>query len=207
MINIPTSYHTIILYLGILAVMITSCFPNRTKLTDKELKWLVYEPGEVLVFESEIGQRDTVFITDISVDFLGALGNENKPQFGRIQIRYKPLFSDRTTLSGMLNIFAPAPINENYGELYFTFRQGYMHKLRMDEVEKLKVDALEIRGLVYRNVYVFDKPYDTEFGPDRHRNETKTAYWTMEEGVVGYADYNGNQWRLISRTPGVAPDQ
>ena len=84
---------------SILFLSFTSCGMH-SDIDNEDLKWMVYNQGDTLVFESNVGNRDTIFIIEKNVfysDYKPLSTGFSNPQLGQVLYRSKKCWKENRT--------------------------------------------------------------------------------------------------------------
>ncbi len=88
---------------------IFSCSHNREYLTDEEKNWNPYNKGQMIVFKSEIGLLDSIFIEDVLYQFPDGLGVVDYYEILSVVAHHSDPKYDRKSNTYWFSVFAKTP--------------------------------------------------------------------------------------------------
>ncbi len=180
-------------------IMLYSCNCRQVDLKDSEKEWLnPYKRGDILVFKSNRGNVDTLFVTEKNEFFT----NE-----------YCEWFTIGNTQNQGINIDLKSNIchNESYCESEISIIKSNIDKetapfFRIfglefsDVISKLikqKV-VLSTTGKIYNNSYLFQSEVNAN---NYGNNYLKSFFWDKKDGLIKYESNDGEIFEISSNTP------
>jgi len=184
-------------------ILFMGCGKNYS-LSNSDLRWNPYKGGEVLVFKSNQGDTDTIFVrviekTKTDDDPLAAFPNK------------------REVLSVVVKRTNPTPMNsknqmeDSFFELYAVKDKNtlidfglmaknawfYGESFYINDLNKLDESTLDINGHIYNDVVVIEpqEKIRNEYYDEREEFVTK-IYWSKRKGYIRYELKNGVFWEL-----------
>ncbi|MDC9721439.1 MAG: hypothetical protein PSN34_01535 [Urechidicola sp.] len=193
----------VVIYSIIIFISLTSC--KKHSFTKSDLEWQPYEIGDILIFESNRKEVDTIFITDISTysnpeDQLGIFSDYHETLFvsgevtllnPKIDIFKRPYYRDGINL---LKMYASeeSSIKFNLAKIGDTLSYPTTNisldslKYKMKYSPKIKLTNIndEVVKITTKDYY-FDMKFDLA-----------TFYWSKKFGYVRYDFKNNYYWTL-----------
>lgn len=195
------------LLLGLLSIMIclfTSC-GKTIRLTTDEIKRIPYQGNEVLVFHSNQGEVDTIFLlggsksksptdplaifpTEVESYNIGSTHSDPSPPSG----------NHRYLDGGFLNLSA-SENRESYFTLYLRGKDAWFYggrALYLKQIDSMPVVSLKTPNRTYIDIiHIYPDTQEYE-----HRSNFITkVYWSKSEGVIRYDKKDNIYWELVKR--------
>ena len=176
-------------------VVIASC--SRTYLIPEEyLDLIPYKQGDELIFRSNNGVLDTLFVVDVdsfisSNDPLGI--NADKEETYVVLTK-----KDRS--SSFVNKLLSLTATEDNGivvKLFFVSERSHFYgkkSFTVSELNDKEVLTQKINGNLYRDIWLFQA---TEREFEERANFIERLYWSKAEGVVKYEKSNNDYWEIV----------
>jgi len=194
-------------YLILLIIVLTSC-SKQLKLSEDDLKWQPYQGGETLVFQSESGEVDTIFINANIKSYTGPSDHDwswIKDQAESISVGYKysapkPFKGSQPRyLKGVLLSLSSKDLGEDLW-IQFSFRAKgawfYDSSKFKNELKKIPLSTLVTPYRAFEDIRIIQAS-EEEY---RHRtNYIERMYWSMAEGYVRYDLKDGRYWEMINK--------
>ena len=173
------------------------------KLSDNDYKWFPYSGNEILVFNSNNGDRDTIFF--LKKDTLTVYPEAQSP-FGTTyeEVSIFCRHSDPDPPDGQHRYLENSFIElgkskDRNARLHFHL---YAKDATFYKLSGLKIDSLgnqiqitlQTKYKAYNDVYVVD---DEDWLNFKQRSDYVTKlYWSKSEGLIRYDKQNGIHWEL-----------
>lgn len=191
----------ILLFFAIVCLM--SC--GRTyKLSEKDYKWMPYTGNETLVFKSNTGIEDTIFLlkkdtllaypeaqslTGMRYEVLSVSGKHTDPTEGEHRYLENNLF----LLNKAKDKLAELEISFSAEDATF-YRSS---KIKIDSLNNEKPSMLQTQYSNYNDVYVFNGEYELSYG--KRSNFITKLYWSKSNGLVRYDKKDSVYWELAKK--------
>lgn len=185
-------------------LFLTSC--GRTnKLSEKDYSWMPYKGNETLVFKSNTGDTDTIFLLK---KYTLMAYPEPQSLFG---IKYEIVciscrFSDPYSSDGAHRYLEGRFLEigkamDRHAELNILLSakdaQFYrLSRIKIDSLSRVSPVTIETSSGQYNDIYVIDS--EDYLGTFRKRNNFITKlYWSRSSGVIRYDKRNNVYWELL----------
>lgn len=187
-----------------MCVIVSSC-GKTIRLTNNDLRWIPYEGRETLVFSSNTGETDTIFLIgagrsksqsdplDIFPTYLESFGISAKhtdPSPPNAKHRYLE--------SGFVQIFA-SESKTPYFTLNLTAKDAWFYGGRfmyLKDLDTMKSTSITTKLKAYNDVLIL-RPESNEY-IDRSNFITE-VYWSKSEGLIRYVKKDGVYWELTNK--------
>jgi hypothetical protein len=170
-----------------------------TNLTNAEKEWFsVYEKGQIMVFKSNLGNLDTLVVSEKTEGH----GNENcnyygigqvQPHIMNIILKIKNCKNESNCEAGMS--ISKDQIDEKCFPSFYAFGLYQNGELK-NEDSKLESFKLSTSNKIYNNVFHFEEDMNA-------RNVTivflKSFDWDKKEGLIRYDKSDGEVFELIKK--------
>ena len=177
-----------------LILVLLSC---GTKLKKDETKYIPYNGNEILVFQSNHNELDTIFLTGIStfnacydpLSLLKPSCDGKELSCKRSDPNYDRYFTDKSlmSISKIKNeTFIGFDIKLRYSWFY---GKGYMY---LEDFKNLPNSEIKIGDVIFNDVKIIESD-NTYIERD---NYVERFYWSVSHGFLGLDQRNRN-WRLI----------
>lgn len=183
--------------------LLLSC--SRTnKLSKKDYKWMPYVGNETLVFRSNTGIEDTVFL--LKKDTLLGYADPLSP-FG-VQYEVLSVFARYTDPAGgehryyESNLFQINKGKDKLAELDILFSAAdatfyRFNKIKIDSLDKKKPSMLQTQYGSYHDVYVINGEDILDYG--KRSDFITKLYWSKSNGLVRYDKKDSVYWELSKK--------
>ncbi len=179
-----------------LSLMVVSC---NYQFNSYAKAWNPYSPMKVLVFESDKGQKDSIFIYNIK--------DEQQGEKNTISVNYDLLHNGVPAESKeafwLLNI---ETWNNNTGLISFSLNTpnasfGPYQAKRISWIDSLPKENFEVYGIMYKDILIL-QPDSTL--PGYQQNALQNSFitkmlWSKTNGVVRYYLKDGTRWELVKK--------
>lgn len=166
---------------------------NYVSLSKEEAKINPYERGDVIVFKSDSGLVDTVFIKSVAVMFPETeIPQSTSRQSLGVQAECTDPNYDRYISTEILEIAAKTDVDSGYISFsVFVGKYNFEHKVNLDNFDSLKTTTLstpygELKDVI---MLVREKEYSVS---------DEIIYWSKSKGYVGFTEENGRNWLLLN---------
>ena len=181
---------------------LTSCIKTY-RLSEKDLKWMPYKGNETLVFSSNTGSTDTIFLlkkyTDIGDVDIYSLWSDKTEQisiFCKHTDPWPPDGRHRYLKNYFMALTKSKDGNARLG-IKFSAEDANFYKLygtRIDSLDKLKPTTLQTKYKLYNDIYIIEGEDWLNF---KQRSDYVTkAYWSKSEGLIRYDKQDSVYWEL-----------
>jgi hypothetical protein len=184
--------------------IVTSC-GKTIKLADEDFKWIPYKGSEILVFNSNTGDSDTLFLLGVGresvpsdpLDFfptkldhfsIGAKHSDPSPPSGN----HRYLESDFLNLS-------VGEDKEPYLSIHFTAKNAWFYGgsfLDLKDLDTIKQVTLDTKAKRFTDIIII-RPESDEYY-DRS-NFITNLYWSKSQGLIRYDKKDGSYWELTNK--------
>ena len=185
----------------ICSIIITSC-GKTINLSDEDFKWIPYKGNEILVFTSNTGESDTIFLlragresvpsdpldifpTELEHFSIGAKHSDPSPPSG----------NHRYLESDFLNLFVGKD-KETYLSIHFTAKNAWFYGggyLELKDLDTIRQTALTTKAGHLTDIIIIRPDSDEYY----NRNDFITnLYWSKSKGLIRYDKKDGLYWEL-----------
>lgn len=197
-----TTPKSIVTFLTI--VFLTSC-GKTIRLDDKDFRWIPYNGTETLVFNSNTGDTDTVFLLgttkgtspsdplDIfptNLEHFSILSRHSDPS---------PPSGNHRYLEGAFLQLSAAEDKYPYLTLHHTAKDAWFYGgqfMDLKDLDTITLTSLTTNLKTYNDVIIL-KPESNEYS-DRSDFITE-VYWSKSEGLIRYDKKDGVYWELTKK--------
>jgi hypothetical protein len=175
----------------------------RYKLSEKDYKWMPYVGNEVLVFNSNSGDTDTIFFLkkDTLIAYPEAQSLNGKTyEVVSIFCRHSDAWSPDGTHRYLDNNFVELEKSKDKKtRLNFNLsaKNAHFYRLRgiqVDSLSRQPPTSLVTKLKTYNDVYVIDGEDWLNF--KERRDYVTKIYWSKSEGLIRYDKQDGDFWEL-----------
>jgi hypothetical protein len=185
----------------LILVGLVSC-KSTYRLTEQEIIFNPYHVGDTLVFKSNTGDRDTIFIIGVDrrknpTDQLAIFPNyaEHLSVFVKHSDPASPGGGQRYLRSNFLEIHKWSKISATI-DFDFVAKDAWFYGgngISIIEIKNKTMTELKINSIVFRDVVIIHSN-NTEY---RHRNNfIDKIYWSNKTGYLKFDLLNGVTWEL-----------
>lgn len=185
-------------------IILTSC-GKTIRLADKDFRWIPYKGNETLVFNSNSGETDTIFLTgsgrstspsdplDIVPTSLESFGIDSKRSDpSRPDGRHRYLESSFLEISTSESKRTYMTINLTAKDAWF-YGGRFMY---LNDLDTIPLTSLQTKLKTYRDILVLT-PESKEYF-ERSNFITK-VYWSKSEGLIRYDKKDSIFWELTNK--------
>ncbi len=181
---------------------------NKYKLSQDDLSWQPYKGGEVLTFQSNTGELDTIFVNPKIIRETKPFGSDWRifpDKFESICVLVKSSdpnppkgTNHRYIESCILKITKTIEANECWIQFLFTAKDAwfYDNSRNKSELIKLQKNNLNTKNKNYDDVIII-KPRNSKY--ESRINNIEKLYWSLSEGYIRYDLKDNKYWELISK--------
>lgn len=189
----------IIILSSLFLVFLTSCNCTETHLTQEEREWFsVYNKGQTIIFKSNLGNLDTLVVTEKNETF----GNKecNWIEIGTIQnnmlnLLLKPKKCKNEANCEVIIAISKDKIDEKALPFFRLFDLEYTPASVNNELLTKSIKLL-VTGKSYVKVYSFEDGVNAKgYG----NNYLKSFYWDKEDGLIRYDAHDGEVFELFKK--------
>jgi len=188
-------------FLFILLIVTFSCNYGciQTHLTNEERKWFsVYEKGDRIIFKSNLGNLDTLIVTNVTNDFTNKDCNRMVGKFQQefISVKFQPKSRDTMKLysGGEIDIYKSN--QDQYA--YPSFK---IFGLDYDDVEQQHNFISEKIKLLSNDKSYFVYSFKENVNAANYGNGYLTSYyWNMDNGLIRYILRKGEIFDFVKKT-------
>lgn len=173
-------------------------------LSKSDLRWNPYKGGEVLVFKSNQGDTDTIYVRIIEkakTDDDPLAASPNKREVLNVVVKHTnptPTNSKDQMEDSFLELYAARDKNTLIDfDLMAKNSWFYGESFYINDLNRLKESTLDINGNIYKDVVVIEpqEKIRNEYYDEREEFVTK-IYWSKSKGYIRYDLKNGVFWEL-----------
>jgi hypothetical protein len=190
------------LILLVLYLLILSSCGKTNKLSEDDYSWMPYEGKETLVFKSNTGETDTLFI--LKKDTVLAYPEAqavNGRKYELVSVFCSPNKRTELNTGRSFYLFKIQKAKDNRTELVFDLsaKNAVFYKLaavKIDSLSKVSLTSVETTYGKYKDVYIIHPDgYAKDF---LHRNNFVTKlYWSKSQGLIRYDKKDSVYWELV----------
>jgi len=174
------------------------------KLTEKDYEWMPYKGNETLVFQSNTGDSDTIFL--LEKDTLTAYpeaqsSNGIKYEVLSIACKHSDSYSVDNKQSYLENVFFEISRNKSNRSsiaIHLSAKDANFYRLnliRIDSLVKQPSSTLRTKYGQFDDIYVIDG--QDYLGNFYQRSDFVTkVYWSKSQGLIRYDKKAGVYWEL-----------
>jgi hypothetical protein len=186
-----------------LSLFLMSCV-HTNRLTDKDYKWMPYKGNEILVFKSNIGDTDTIFLirkdtllaypeaqtlNGIKYEIVSVFCKHSDPNMSNNQHRY---------LEGYFFQVEKAIDNRSEINILLSARDAKFYRLHAIKIDSLSEEnpiKLETAHGQYNDIYIINA--EDYLGSFYQRSNFVTkVYWSKSKGLIRYDKKDNIYWEL-----------
>jgi hypothetical protein len=186
---------------------ITSC--NKTvRLSKEDFRWIPYKGNETLVFKSNSGDIDTIFLTGTNRSTTPTDPLDMFPTY----VEHFTIYSNRSDPSppdgrhrylegkAFVELEASKQKNNAYLSFYLTAKESWYYGNNRDwqlkTIDTLKGEVLKTKSKIYYDIIT--KVPDSHEYLDRSEFLTK-VYWSKSEGLIRFDKKDSVHWELVKK--------
>ena len=185
--------------------LLTSC--SRTyRLSEDDLKWMPYKGNEILVFNSNTGDTDTIFFLKKHIEIADAdIYSPWSDKYELVSIFCKhtdpwPPDGRHRYLENYFMTLTKSKDGKARLEIKFSAKDANFYKLhgtRIDSLDMVRPTTLATKYKTYKDVYIIE---DEDWLNFKQRGDYITkAYWSKSEGLIRYDKQDGVYWELTKK--------
>jgi hypothetical protein len=189
-----------------LIIFITSCGQTNT-LTQDDYKWMPYRGNEILIFKSNTGDTDTIFLLkkDTLMGYVDPLSiNGRKYEVLSIFCKHSDPYMEGNGHRYLKNDFVR--IEKEKGNLSMlrilvSAKDANFYRLtdiKIDSLAKASPTSLQTKMGKYDDVYVIDGE-DYLGGLFQRSDFITKVYWSRSNGLIRYDKKDNAYWELIEK--------
>lgn len=188
-------------YILILLALLTIVSCGRNYRLDKDgLKYIPYEDNEILVFESDRKDLDTIFLTGLT-RFNGcsdplSFFSDKCEGYSLACTKTDPNYDRYLEQKSLVDIVA-VPGNETRISFEITMKRSWFYNMEsftLKQFDSIPNAELEIKSKTYTDVKIFE----ADGAYSQRDNYAERFYWSVSEGLLGL-DRRDEKWRLIKK--------
>ena len=193
----------LLVMLSLVILMLCSC---KSRLSKKDYKWMPYTGHEVLIFNSNLGNRDTISL--LSKDTIWSYP-EAQSIFGfvgemvTVFCKHSDSVIQDKSIQYIENNFCSVKENKNGHsvlEVDLNTKDATFYRLsliKLDSLDKVKPVVLKTKYAQYNDVYIMDG--EDYLGSFRKRYDFVTKiYWSKTKGLVRFDKQDSVYWELVN---------
>ena len=174
------------------------------RLSEEDYKWMPYNGNETLVFKSNTGDTDTVFL--LKKDTLLAYPEAqslNGIKYEVVSIFCKHSNIDKQGSGRSYYLFKVQKAKDNRAEMIFDLsaKSAVFYRLRsakIDSISKEKPVTLQTSSGQYNDVYIINaEDYLGNF--QLRSNFITKVYWSKSNGLIRYDKKDTVYWELLKK--------
>ena len=192
------------LLIFIFLMLLASCSWKR-HLSKKDYEWMPYKGNEVLVYVSNLGNRDTISLLEKDTiwsypEAQAIVGFEG--ELVRVFCKHSDTVIQDRSIQYIENNFCSVEENKNGHsvlEVDLNTKDATFYRLsliKLDSLDKVKPVVLKTKYAQYNDVYIMDG--EDYLGSFRKRYDFVTKiYWSKTKGLVRFDKQDGVYWELV----------
>ena len=186
---------------------LTSC-GKTIRLANKDFRWIPYKGNETLVFNSNTGDTDTIFLTgtkrytsptdpldmfptNLECFIISSTRSDPSPPGGNHRYLDRSIFVELSASEQKNNSFLSFELTAKDAWYY-----GSNHYWSSKEIDTLKGQVLQTKLKIYHDIIVVIPDSDEYI--DRSNYLTK-VYWSKSEGLIRYDKKDNVYWELTKK--------
>ncbi|MEO6253005.1 MAG: hypothetical protein ABIO79_06860 [Ferruginibacter sp.] len=177
---------------------------RRNRLSEDDYKWMPYTGKETLIFRSNTGMEDTIFLlkkdtilgyadplalNGLQYEVLTVSGKHTDPTEGE----HRYLESNLFEINKGKDKFAALDIWFMAADAWF-YRSS---EIKIDSLQKEKPSPFKTQYGQYNDVYVFNG--EDELGYGQRSNFITKLYWSKSNGLIRYDKKDTVYWELAKK--------
>lgn len=185
--------------------LLTSC--SRTyRLSEDDLKWMSYKGNEILVFNSNTDDTDTIFFLKKHTEIADAdIYSPWSDKYEVVSIFCKhtdpwPPDGRHRYLENYFMTLTKSKDGKARLEIEFSAKDANFYKLhgtRIDSLDMVRPTTLATKYKTYNDVYIIE---DEDWLNFKQRSDYITkAYWSKSEGLIRYDKQDSVYWELTKK--------
>ncbi len=192
--------------LSLILIVLFACGKN-IKLTDKDFRWVPYKGNEILVYTSNTGDTDTLFLKGPTRESAPTDPLDVFPtncDIFSIGMKYydKDLsnYNRNYQESDFINLSIEEK-NEAYLSIHFIKNDTWFYGgsfLKLKDLDTIKQLTLETKENRFTDVIILKPDSDSAKFSDRI-DYISTLYWSKSEGLIRYDKKGGVYWELTHK--------
>lgn len=184
-----------------MAFLFIGCGKNYN-LSKSDLKWNPYKGGEVLVFHCNKGDTDTIIVQAIEtakVDSDPLAPFPNHQEILNVIVKHSTPFNSKQKMEDSFVRLEAVKDKNTLVSFKLLAKNSwfYSESYYINDLNKLKENAMTIKGNIYSDVIVIEPQENIkkEYYDERDEFVTK-LYWSKSKGYIRYDLKNGVYWEL-----------
>lgn len=186
-------------------IIVASCKTVK-RLSNDDRAWMPYKGNETLVYTSNFGDIDTVFLIgkDTSWHYPDPMFSLSKNEVLSVYSKFKDIYDDSGSYRYLQGTFVSIKRTMNKSsELFIDLNAKdatyyRISLIRLDSLETVEPISLTVVDNNYNDVYVFLGEYYLDIFRERSDFITK-VYWSKSAGVIRYEKDDGEYWELTQK--------
>jgi len=189
-----------IIFIIALLSLINSC-GTHYELSEEDIKWQPYNGGEILIFKSNSGEIDTLFVEEKIEMYTGEKGPDWFQFDDWDYLEVNCTMPSSSNLNNKENYYTFLSLNSSKTGSYISFSfsnnnvRFYSSNYIIKNLIEKPLIELENENMTFSDVLVLES--DNKDYSYRKNFITK-IYWSKSKGYVRYELENGSHWDLIS---------
>ena len=188
----------------LIIILMTSC-GKTIRLADKDFSWIPYKGTEILVFVSNTGDTDTIFLLgtnrqSVPSDPLDVFPtNLDHFSIGMRHSDPSPRSGNHTYLESKFIELSVGKDKEPYLSIHFMAKDSWFYGgsfLDLKDLDTIKQVTLDTKANSYTDMIILI-PESNEYS-DRSNFLTK-LYWSKSEGLIRFDKQDGVFWELTKK--------
>ncbi|MGV3588248.1 MAG: hypothetical protein ACO1OF_14680 [Adhaeribacter sp.] len=184
--------------LAILTLTLFGC-SQKWYLEQDEIQWNPYKKGEILVFQSQSNELDTIFIEDVieSSFIQGMNGMKYNNEEIKVFVKHTDPNYDRYLQIAFLEIEAGNPEEKSKIRFLLAAKEAWFYdsERTIEELKSLREKPFNTPFGTFNDVIKISDRDTSYSSPD---NAVKLIYWSKSEGYVGF-ESNDEKWVIMKK--------
>jgi hypothetical protein len=184
-----------------ISLLLNSCFSRTHKLTEEDFKWMPYKGDETLVFKSNTGDTNRIFILekDTVLDYPEAQALNGRV-YEVVSVFCNHYSRDNQGKGRTYDFFKVQKAKDNRTEMVFDLS---FDDIEFDRIRPVKIDSLTKMAPIklqtsfgqYDDVYII-YPDDIGMYFENRSSFVTKLYWSKSNGLVRYDKKDNVYWEL-----------
>ena len=193
------------LFIALLFLLLIAGCVKKILLTDKALKWIPYKGNETLVFNSNTGETDTIFLTGANRQLVPndplAVFPKNLDHFS-ISARHSdpsPPNENQRYLEGEFLELTVGEDKQPYIGINLSAKDSWFYGgrfLYIKNLDTMKQITLKTSTKVFNDIIILTPESTEYFG---RSNFLTKVYWSKSEGLVRFDKKDSVYWELTNK--------
>ncbi len=187
-----------------LPIILLGCNVEKVEFSENDTRvWLNYKPGDILIFENQFGEKDTIAIVENEKRHMGwspaGMDTPGTGKYNPINVtiwacmkgRINPMTGECKSVFVDLNKKKTNDSAKVHIGLY-SFSETYI----VDTLKPINLLIDSLSAKTYNNIYLLYNQH-THLNLSEP-NDIYLIFWSLENGLIRYDKFNGEIWERIN---------